>query len=266
MFTDVKAPVPYVKSDLIPDIFAHCFTTRLGGVSSGYLSSLNLGVSRGDGPENVKKNYKLICDACGFDSGKLVFFHQIHSRTVLPVTLDDAFAPYERDMQEADGAVTDEAGVTLAVFTADCVPILLCDEKRRAIGAVHAGWRGTMLGIAGEGVRALIENYGCKAENIRAAIGASIGSCCFETNSDVPEAAEKLLGGEARRFIVSRGNGKYLVDLRGINRRVLELAGVKSENIDVSGECTVCNCDKYWSHRVTNGRRGVQAAMIMLKR
>ncbi len=257
----------YMRSGIMPDCVSHAFTTRFGGVSKGYLSSLNLGISRGDMPENVIKNYDIISSECGFDTQKLVFFRQVHGRSIKPVTFSDAFSPYGRALAEGDGAVTNEKGITLIVFTADCVPILLFDTEKEVIGAVHAGWRGTSAGIAEAAITAMTLSYDCRAENIRAAIGPSIGACCFETDTDVPEAMRGLLGAQADRFIKPiPDKEKFLVDVKGINRYVLILSGVLPENIDVSDECTVCRSDKYWSHRVTRGERGSQAAMIMLKR
>lgn len=266
MFYTTSTNPPYVFSNLIPSFAPHAFTTRLGGVSSGALSSLNLGTARGDREENVKENYRRICAQLGFNSSKLVCFKQIHSANVACVTSDNACAPYNRPLPEGDAAVTNECGITLTVFTADCVPILLCDKSGKAVGAVHAGWRGTVSGIVSEAVRVMALHYGCKSADILAAIGPSIGKCCFETDNDVPKAARSAFGFEAERFIFeSKNSGKYLVDLRGINALLLERAGVPAANIDISNECTFCQSDKYWSHRASRGVRGTQAAMIMLR-
>ena len=166
----------------------HCFTTRLGGVSTGVFSSLNLGWNRGDTPENVTKNYHILASAIGFDPEKQVLTRQTHSDIVRQVTSADARGFDNRNYPECDGLITNEPAVALTIFTADCTPVLLWDPVTGAVGAAHAGWRGTALGIAGKTVDAMVSAFGCRAENIHAAIGPNIGPCCFETDKDVPEA------------------------------------------------------------------------------
>lgn len=238
----------------------HCFSTRQGGVSTGYLSSLNLGIYRGDDPENVAENYRILGSAVGFDPDSLVFTRQTHSAIVRAVDGSNCGEGLLRPVEpECDALITAAPGVTLAVFTADCTPILLHDPVTGAVGAVHAGWRGSVAGIAAKTVEAMQRRYGSRPENIHAAIGPNIGACCFETDSDVPAALRALLGQEAQAFIEERGS-KFHVDLKGANRRILELAGVK--HIDVSDHCTACRQDLYWSHRRVGASRGSLAAII----
>ena len=240
----------------------HCFTTRLGGVSNGYLSSLNLGMHRGDDPENVEKNYAVLASAMDFDTKNVVLTRQVHSSIVRVVTKADAFGLDHHEYPECDGLVTNDPGTVLTVFTADCTPILLSDPVTGAVGAVHAGWRGTAADIAGNAVRAMAENFGCKPENIRAAIGPNIGNCCFETDAEVPNAMLAALGESARPHILAKGK-KYYVDLKAINALFLQRAGVVA--IDISTDCTKCQCDRFWSHRVTGQARGSQGAIIVCK-
>ena len=241
----------------------HCFTTRLGGVSRGSLSSLNIGIHRGDLWENVLKNYEILGNALGFDSKNLVLSHQTHTDIVLRVGKEQAgsglFAP---ELPECDGLITNEPGIALAVFTADCTPILLHDPVTGAVGAVHAGWRGTAASIAAKAVEAMAREFGCRPENIRAAIGPNIGACCFQTDADVPDAMLEAFGEEAQAFIAPKAE-KYYVNLKEINALVLRRAGVR--HIDISTECTVCQCHRFWSHRVTKGDRGSQGAIIVCK-
>jgi YfiH family protein len=241
----------------------HCFTTRLGGVSRGSLSSLNIGIHRGDLWENVLKNYEILGNALGFDSKNLVLSHQTHTDIVLRVGKEQAgaglFAP---ELPECDGLITNEPGIALAVFTADCTPILLHDPVTGAVGAVHAGWRGTAASIAAKAVEAMAGEFGCRPENIRAAIGPNIGACCFQTDADVPDAMLEAFGEEAKAFITPKAE-KYYVNLKEINALVLRRAGVR--HIDISTECTVCQCHRFWSHRVTKGDRGSQGAIIVCK-
>lgn len=240
----------------------HCFTTRLGGVSEGYLESLNIGLHRGDAPENVLENYRILGRALGFSPEDLVLTRQIHSDIVLPVGRKDCRGIDHRDYPESDGLVTNEAGVALVVFTADCTPILLHDPVTGAVGAVHAGWRGTAAGIAARAVETMARCYGCDPGNIRAAIGPNIDLCCFETHADVPEAMTAALGDDARAYIRPAGE-KYHVDLKGINAHILRQAGVR--HIEISADCTACQSGRFWSHRVTGGKRGSQGAIILCK-
>lgn len=241
----------------------HCFSTRLGGVSEGYLSSLNLGVHRGDVYENVLKNYDILGEAVGFRKERTVFPRQEHTDVVRVVTEDNCGEGLFRDVSQiCDGQITDRPGVALVTFAADCTPILLFDPVRRAVGAVHAGWRGTAQGIAARAVEAMVQAFGCEPGNIQAAIGPCIGKCCFETDADVPEAMVQALGGQALPAIVQRGE-KYHVDLKFCNALWLQRAGVGT--LDISPDCTACQPDRYWSHRKTNGLRGSMAGIIMLK-
>ena len=256
-----KGALEYLLADGITA--PHCFTTRLGGVSRGSLSSLNIGIHRGDIWENVLKNYEILGNALGFDSKNLVLSHQTHTDIVLRVGKEQAgaglFAP---ELPECDGLITNEPGIALAVFTADCTPILLHDPVTGAVGAVHAGWRGTAASIAAKAVEAMAREFGCRPENIRAAIGPNIGACCFQTDADVPDAMLEAFGEEAKAFITPKAE-KYYVNLKEINALVLRRAGVR--HIDISTECTVCQCHRFWSHRVTKGDRGSQGAIIVCK-
>ena len=239
----------------------HGFTTRVGGVSEGYLSSLNLGLHRGDNPENVAENYRILSNALGFDVKNLVLANQTHSDIVRVVTKKDCLGSLShREYPECDGLVTNTPGVALMVFSADCTPILLHDPITGAVGAVHAGWRGTASGIVKNAVEAMVSAFGCRPENISAAIGPNIGMCCFETDSDVPEAMVAALGDEAKPFIATKGE-KFHLDLKQINALWLRRSGVT--DITISTHCTACAPDLFWSHRVTKGKRGSQGAIII---
>ena len=241
----------------------HCFTTRLGGVSEGYLSSLNIGLHRGDNPRNVEENFRILANALGIVPEDFVLTKQIHSDIVVKVgRADRGKHMVEGASPECDALITNEPGVALVVFTADCTPILLHDPVTGAVGAAHAGWRGTAMGIAAKTVEAMVKEYGCDRKNIRAAIGPNISFCCFETDRDVPDAMVAALGEDARPFIRPRGD-KYYVNLKEINALWLRRAGV--EHIEISDACTVCRSDVFWSHRVTRGQRGSQGAIIVCK-
>lgn len=238
----------------------HAFTTRHGGVSTGIFASLNLGMHRGDSDENVGKNYKILAQHLGFDLSKLVMSHQVHSDIVRRVSSADAAGIDHRAYPQCDALITNEPGVALWVFTADCTPVLLHDPITGAVGAAHAGWRGTAAKIAAKTAMAMVKEYGCDPSNIRAAIGPNIGPCCFETDADVPNAMTAAFGAAAKPHIQARGC-KYYVNLKELNALALREVGVRS--IEISQACTACEADRFWSHRVTGGNRGSQGAVIL---
>lgn len=238
----------------------HGFTTRLGGVSTGVLSSLNLGFHRGDGEENILENYRRLGQALGFDPGSAVLTRQTHSDIVRVVTRGDCAGLDHRNYPECDGLITNDPGTALVIFTADCTPLLFHDPVTGAVGAAHSGWRGTAQQIGAKTVEAMVKHFGCKREDIRAAIGPNIGACHFETDSDVPQAMLAAFGEEARQWIESRGE-KFYLDLKQINALSLRRAGVT--HIDISDQCTYCRHDLFWSHRYTQGNRGSQGAVIL---
>ena len=242
---------------------SHGFTTRLGGVSTGHLSSMNLGIRKGDTYENVLKNFRILGSAIGFDPEKTVFTAQVHKDDIRTVTPEDwGKGLFTSTDYQVDGLITNVPGTALFVFSADCGTVLLEDPITGAVGACHAGWRGTALGIAGKTVRRMAEEYGCDPGNIRAALGPCISRCCFETDSDVPDAMIAALGDEALPAITKTGD-KYHVDLKMINSIFLKKAGVAEKNIDVSPLCTCCDPDTFWSHRVHKDSRGSLGAVVV---
>ncbi|MCF0121518.1 MAG: peptidoglycan editing factor PgeF, partial [Oscillospiraceae bacterium] len=239
----------------------HCFTTRYGGVSEGIFSSLNLTAYRGDNDEHVCENYSRVADFFGLEEPKFVFSRQIHTDNIKYCTKSDLHHPLDPLDYEADALITDEKFVPLVIQIADCTPILLWDGVKNVVAAVHAGWRSTALDIAGKTVRAMVRDFGCRAEDIHAAIGPCISQCCYETGPEVVEGIGKTLGSAVYDCAEPRGE-KFYVDLKGINRAYLNRAGVTS--VDISPECTMCSHEKYWSHRYTSGQRGGQTSIIML--
>lgn len=258
-----KGALEYLQSELLSGAVVHCFSTRLGGVSEGHLSALNLGIHRGDRPANVLRNYRILGDAVGFSLHDTVFTRQVHGVHVAQVGRAQRGQGLFLPVSEArDGLVTNEPDVALVVFSADCTPILLHDPVTGAVGAVHSGWRGTAQGIVLRAVEKMTAAFGARPEDIRAAIGPCISRCCFETHSDVPQAMLAQVGSEAHRAIFPHGE-KYHVDLKEINRIWLQRAGVLQ--IDVSADCTCCQPERFWTHRKTGDARGSLAAVIMRK-
>lgn len=266
MFTEeTKNGITYMRSDAI-DVF-HAFSTRFGGASTGDFASLNLGSNRGDSPEAVHENYRRFCALFGAGEDGCCTTRQVHGAAVKTVTHYDRHAFMRDNPYEADGIVTAEKNLPLFCFTADCVPVLLWDSRGLAAGAVHCGWKSSVADILKNAVSAM-EDLGAKLQFIKAALGPAIGSCCFETDADVPEAIEKYLGGDTEGLWRKAPGGKFMVDLRKANARRLVQLGVPEESIDISGECTFCLHEKYWSARYTgkNGlNRGSMAAGIVLE-
>ena len=240
----------------------HCFTTRLGGVSSGIFDSLNIAIKEGESEENVRQNLTILGDALGFTLEDLITTRQTHSDIVRVVTRADHAGPFHRDYPECDAIVTNDPGVALLIYTADCTPMLFHDPVTGAVGAAHAGWRGTASAIGPKTVRAMVDAFGCDPANIRAAIGPNIGFCHFETDADVPEALRSAFGPEVEKFIRKSGE-KYYVNLKEINALILRWEGVRY--LDISESCTVCENTRFWSHRYTKGQRGSQGAIILCK-
>ena len=239
----------------------HCFTTRYGGVSQGNLASMNIGTRRGDKWENVLENYRILGNALGFDPEKLVLTKQTHTDIVRVVTEKDwGTGLSQPDFDPCDGLVTNTPGTALVAFTADCTPILLWDKVTGAVGAVHAGWRGTASQIGAKAVAKMAEAFGCDPINICAAIGPNIAQCCFQTDEDVPNAMRQSYGEAAEEYIRQVGD-KYYVNLKALNALALRQAGVSQ--IDISEDCTMCHPEKYWSARVHGNDRGAQGAIIV---
>lgn len=256
----MESGLPLTRSSLIP--VTHAFTTRLGGVSEGDFASLNFRSNAGDPQENVSENMSRLAAFLGVGRDDCVVTRQVHGSEVRIAGSADRHVCGSETPYLADGLVTAERGLPLLCFTADCVPVLLCDPVNGVIGAVHCGWRSSVADILGVAVGKM-ESLGARPEKLLAALGPALGPCCFETHRDVPDAIDAWLGsgnGTCREI----GGGKYLVDLKKANALRLMQLGLDEGRIDVSGECTFCCHDKYWSHRYTAGRRGVQCAAIML--
>ena len=243
----------------------HAFSTRLGGVSPAPFDSLNFFERNGDTAENVMRNYRLFGEAAGLDMSRAVGCRQVHGDEVRIIRTEDAGRlAYDERPYDADAMLTDVPGVPLVAYSADCCTILLYDPTCRTVGAVHAGWKGTAAGVALKTLVAMMSAYGADPLTVHAAIGPSIGECCFETDADVPEAIRAELSESADRFIEKRG-GKYHVDLKQINRLWLLRGGLDPRNIEVHPDCTMCHPERYWSHRRLGPRRGGQIAVIALE-
>lgn len=246
----------------------HGFTTRLGGVSQGDCSSMNLSFSRGDEEAAVYENYRRIGEAVGFSSESVVCSDQTHTTNVRRVGKAEKgcglYSP--RPYQEVDGLITNEPGVTLATFYADCVPLYLVDPVKKAVGLSHSGWRGTTGKIGKVTVKAMEREFGSRPEDILAVIGPSICQDCYEVSEDVADAFRSAYPPAIwERLLLKKENGKYQLNLWEACRENFLEAGIPENNIVMPEICTCCNPDFLFSHRASKGKRGNLAAFLMLK-
>lgn len=269
---DMGAEVPYLSFPVLSHIpfIRHGFSTRLGGVSNGMFSTMNLGVDISpykDAPENIEENYRRIAKSIGFDVESVVVSMQVHKTNIRVVDEADRgkglFRP--RDYDEIDGFITNKPNITLVTKYADCVPLYFVDPVRKAIGLSHSGWRGTVNKIGKITVEKLNQNFGCDPKQIIAVIGPSICMECYEIGE---ETAREFIRAFPTvwedKLLIAKENGKYLCDLWAANRAVLLEAGLCEENIHISGVCSSCYSDLLFSHRKTQGQRGSLAAFLSL--
>lgn len=261
--------LPLLKYPLLEQtgIVEHCFTTRIGGVSKGIYESLNLSFTRGDEDAAVRENFRRLAGAMETDVSKFVFTDQTHTTNVRRVTAEDAGKGIvkERDYTDIDGLITNEPGLVLSTFYADCVPLYFVDPVHRAIGMSHSGWKGTVGKMGAVTITAMKREFGTEAKDLVCAIGPSICQDCYEVSEDVADAFKEAFPGHADEILLDKKNGKYQLDLWRTNEIVLTEAGVLKENIAVTNICTCCNPDLLFSHRASHGKRGNLGAFIYLR-
>ena len=261
--------LPLLKYPLLEQtgIVEHCFTTRIGGVSKGIYESLNLSFTRGDEDAAVRENFRWLAGAMKTDVSKFVFTDQTHTTNVRRVTAEDAGKGIvkERDYTDIDGLITNEPGLVLSTFYADCVPLYFVDPVHRAIGMSHSGWKGTVGKMGAATITAMKREFGTEAKDLVCAIGPSICQDCYEVSEDVADAFKEAFPGHADEILLDKKNGKYQLDLWRTNEIVLTEAGVLKENIAVTNICTCCNPDLLFSHRASHGKRGNLGAFIYLR-
>ncbi len=248
-------------------IVKHAFTTRLGGCSKEHLSSLNLSFTRGDEKEAVKENYRRLAKALGVEYDSFVFSHQTHTTNVIRVSKADAGNGLicEQKYTDIDGLITNEPGITLTTFYADCVPLYFVDPVHKAIGLSHSGWRGTVGRMGKVTLEAMHREFGTQPKDVICAIGPSICQDCYEISEDVATEFQKEFAGKEQEILIDKKNGKYQLDLWKANEIVLLEAGIQKENLAVTNICTCCNSKLLFSHRATQGKRGNLAAVLALK-
>lgn len=263
-----KDNVPYISYRALDDIkwLKNGFSTRLGGVSEGVLSTMNLGFGRNDLPENVVKNHEIIANAIGFNPENIVASKQTHTTNVKIVSKKDCGKGIyrERDYDDVDGMITNEKGIVLATYFADCVPLYMVDTKNKAIGLSHSGWRGTVEKIGKVTLDLMKETYGTNPKDVIACIGPSICRDCYEVSEDVATEFEAAFKGREKDILINKGNGKYQLDLWACNYIIFKECGVYEENIHMPDICTCHNMEMMFSHRATQGRRGNLAAFLSI--
>ena len=261
--------LPLLKYPLLEQtgIVEHCFTTRIGGVSKGIYESLNLSFTRGDEDAAVRENFRRLAGAMETDVSKFVFTDQTHTTNVRRVTAEDAGKGIvkERDYTDIDGLITNEPGLVLSTFYADCVPLYFVDPVHRAIGMSHSGWKGTVGKMGAATITAMKREFGTEAKDLVCAIGPSICQDCYEVSEDVADAFKEAFPGHADEILLDKKNGKYQLDLWRTNEIVLTEAGDLKENIAVTNISTCCNPDLLFSHRASHGKRGNLGAFIYLR-
>ena len=258
----------YPEFDKLPG-FVHAFSTRLGGVSEGIYSSMNLSFTRGDKEEAVKENYKRIADAAGFDMNDIVTSDQTHTANVRLVTEKDRGngITKPRPYTDVDGMITNVPGVVLCTFYADCVPLYFVDPVHKAVGLAHSGWRGTVGKIGKVTIEKMAEQFGSDPEEIFTAIGPSICQDCYEVSEDVILEFQKAFEEKYwEKLFYKKKNGKYQLNLWEANHIIFLEAGIKEDHISVPGICTCCNPEFLFSHRASHGRRGNLEAFLGIRR
>lgn len=258
----------YPAFDDMPEI-VHGFSTRLGGVSQGMYSSMNLSFTRGDKEEAVRENYRRIAAAVGFSPEDIVTSDQTHTANVRVITEEDRGngITKPRPYQDVDGMITNVPGLVLATFYADCVPLYFVDPVHKAIGLSHSGWRGTVAKIGRVTIEKMSREYGTRPEELYVAVGPSICRDCYEVSEDVAEEFKKAFPKESwDGLFYEKGNGKYQLDLWEANRQIFLEAGVEEGHISMPNICTCCNPEFLFSHRASKGKRGNLGAFLGIRK
>lgn len=266
---DGEICVPVLEYKRLKDtgIVEHCFSTRLGGVSSGIFESMNLSYSRGDDKAFVDENFRRIAAILNSAPERIICSNQTHTTNVMVVTEKNAGNGVTKpnEFKDVDGMVTNVPGIILATFYADCVPLYFVDTVNKAIGLSHSGWRGTVGRMGQKTIDVMGAHFGSRPQDLICAVGPSICADCYEISEDVADEFNREFPKQADRILKHKGNGKYHLDLWLTNKIILQESGVKEENIIMADMCTCCNKELLFSHRATAGKRGNLGAFLGLK-
>ena len=270
IFDEAGGGTPFLEYPLLREtgIVRHGFSTRLGGVSEGCWSSLNLSFDRGDDPAAVRENFRRIGAAIGVRCEDMVLSQQTHTTNVRVVTEEDRGKGIvrERDYTDVDGLVTNVPGICLVTSYADCVPLYFVDPVRRAVGLSHSGWRGTVGKIGKRTVELMRETFGSDPADLLAAVGPSVCMDCYEVSGDVIEAFRGAFREEDwPSLFYQKPDGKYQLNLWKANELIFLESGIRPEHMAVTNVCTRCNSRILYSHRAMGDRRGNLCAFLALR-
>ncbi len=262
-----KNGVPYFTFEALSKFtfVDHLFTTRLGGVSTGDCSSMNLNFDREETREPVLENYRRIGEILSLQPEDFVLSSQTHTTNILRITEEEKGmgVTRNRSYQDIDGLITNVPGIALTTIYADCVPLYFVDPVNKAVGVAHSGWKGSVNRMGEACIKAMKAAFGTKPEDLTCVIAPSICMDCYEVSKDVADQFAKVFG--EKDILLQKSEEKFQLNLWEVNRKVLLDAGVRPENIIVTDVCTCCNPQVLFSHRASKGKRGNVAAIIAIK-
>ncbi|MEE9912227.1 MAG: peptidoglycan editing factor PgeF [Deltaproteobacteria bacterium] len=260
-----KNSIAYLQAPLMKacDFLTHAFCTRIGGASRDDYKSLNMSFREGDEEFRVLANWDKLSLAFEIPMENFLVLNQVHGDNIFVIKPHGDYFT-SRETLNYDAIVTNRTNLAICIKTADCVPVFIVDRIKKIIAAVHAGWRGSALGITAKVVRLMQNQYGSKPQDLLAAIGPSIGRCCYEVDAPAADAFRQQKNAEDFLFPGKRKD-RWMLDLVEANRRQLLDGGIPDTNIETSGLCTVCRQDAFFSHRGSGGITGRQINFMMIK-
>ena len=270
IFDEMEGAVPYLSFPMFRDtgLVTDGFSTRLGGVSEGCFSSLNLSFDRGDDRTAVAENFRRMGEALGVRCEDMVLSQQTHTTNIRIVTDEDRGKGItrERDYTDIDGLITNVPGICLVTTYADCVPLYFLDPVKKVIALSHSGWRGTVGKIGKKTVELMHDNFGSDPDDILAAVGPSVCQDCYEVSADVTDRFREVFDRSVwDELFYEKPDGKYQLDLWKANEKIFLEAGIRKDHIAVTNVCTHCNSEILYSHRAMGDKRGNLCAFLALK-
>ena len=270
VFDEMESAVPYLSFPMFRDtgLVTDGFSTRLGGVSEGCFSSLNLSFDRGDDRAAVEENFRRMGEALGVRCEDMVLSQQTHTTNIRIVTDEDRGKGItrERDYTDIDGLITNVPGICLVTTYADCVPLYFLDPVKKVIALSHSGWRGTVGKIGKKTVELMHDNFGSDPADILAAVGPSVCQDCYEVSADVTDRFKEVFDRSAwDELFYEKPDGKYQLDLWKANEKIFLEVGIREDHIAVTNVCTHCNSGILYSHRAMGDKRGNLCAFLALK-
>ncbi|MGV8057226.1 MAG: peptidoglycan editing factor PgeF [Smithellaceae bacterium] len=260
-----KNSLPYLQAAVFEEceFLIHAFCTRQGGASEEEYASLNMSFREGDEEFRVLQNWSKLAEAFAIPLEQFLVLNQVHGDGIFVIEPHGSYFTSRAEL-DYDAIVTNRPGLAICIKTADCVPVFIADRVKKVIAVVHSGWKGTALAICAKVIGLMQNQYACLPRDILAAIGPSIGPCCYEVDSVAADAFATQKGNESFLFPKKTKN-KWMLDLPEANRRQIINCGIPEENIETSGFCTSCNQDLFFSHRASGGVTGRQINFMMIK-